>query len=277
MIEKLLNALRLPENAETITLPQGCQIIPRELFEDEPAKPRGTIAMESLGSLIAYTRQHGDKGTCIFASLEKMRVESVIDWHYPASPEWGEHRAIYSLRLTKEWEDWNRISGKPLSQREFAEFIEEHLDEIAEPKAADVLTVATTLTGKRNVKFTNVTNLSNGDQSLQWEESTDAKGAGDTRVPTRITLAVPVFRGAEDETRFEVQAIFRYRIAEGKLSFEIRLLHAERVLEMAFAQTVNALNAEFDGELKSETPAVLIGSVTEYPRPILTKRNIQTP
>jgi uncharacterized protein YfdQ (DUF2303 family) len=274
MIEKLLNALRLPENAETITLPQGCQIVPRELFLPNPCVARGVIAMESLGSLIEYTHKHGDANTCIFASLEKMRVESVIDWHKNEDfiSGWGEHRAIYSLRLTKEWEDWNWISGKPLSQREFAEFIEEHLDEIAEPKAADVLTVATTLTGKRNVKFTNVTNLSNGDQSLQWEESTDAKGAGDTRVPTRITLAVPVFRGAEDETRFEVQAIFRYRIAEGKLSFEIRLLHAERVLDMAFKQTVNALKTE-----KPETPAVLIGSVTEYPRPILTKRNIQTP
>jgi uncharacterized protein YfdQ (DUF2303 family) len=279
MIKELLAALRLPSHAGTIALPEGHCIIPTESFQMTPDLPRGTVAMESLASLVSYTLSHKGGGFHVFASLEKMRIDSVMDWHEPAinselpHPKWGDHRANLALKFTQQWKNWTGICSKPLGQVAFAEFIEENLNEIIEPTPADVLTIATSLSGKRKVNFTNSTSLGNGDVSLQWEEQTDAKAAGDVRVPSRIKLAIPIFRGAEDETTFEIQALFRYRVSEGRLTFEIRLLHSDKVLDMAFAALVGVLRQNLDAD-KGES-RVLIGSIAESPRSFTTNRTIK--
>ncbi len=277
MIEKLLNALRLPEHPTVIALPPGTQMIPKELFDAEPVNKHGAISMESLSSLVDYTTRFGTCHSIILASLENLKITAIMDWHDPATPEWSgwaDHSATYPLKLTREWQEWNAISGKSLSQKDFAEFIEEHLDEIKEPSSSDVLTVVTTLTGKRKVNFTNATSLGNGDVSLQWEEITDAKGAGDIRVPSQIVLAIPVFRGASDETTFEIKALFRYRIQDGRLSFEIKLLHADKVLDLAFAQIVASLSESFP-DVATNSPKIVIGSMITTPREII-KTTIRT-
>lgn len=279
MIEKLLNALRLPESRTTLTLPQGTSVIPKEFFDEVPATKRGTIAMESLDSLVEYSKRFGTIDSIILASLDDLNIHSVMDWQDPETVEygaWGEHSATFALRLTREWTHWIGVSGKPLAQKEFAEFIEEHLEEIKSPSSSDVLTVVTTLTGKRKVNFTNATNLGNGDVSLQWEEITDAKGAGDIRVPSQITLAIPVFRGAEESTTFEIKALFRYRIQDGRLTFEIKLLHADRVLDLAFAQIVASLREDFP-EAATSAPRVVIGSIKHTPRHILESQIARNP
>lgn len=276
MFQILLDAFRIPRNEAIIAIPEKHKVVPSELFEDFTNQPKGTLRFENLKSLVDYTLHHAGSNTCVFASLDNQRIESVIDWLDNKSDDgnnWGEHRAKYDLRTTKQWVDWTGISGKVINQKQFAEFIEEHLDEISEPSAADVLTIATSLSGKRNVNFTNATDLGNGDKSIQWEEKTEAKGAGDIRVPSRIKLAIPVFRGAEEETKFEVQALFRYRIDNGGLTFEIKLLHADRVLEMAFDQVVEALGDQLNVN-PDKAPKVLMGSVTEFPRAILSQRTI---
>lgn len=273
MIQQLLDALRLKNDSETIALPPGTKIIPNEFYTPEAAKARGCISMESLDSLISYTRNFCNKESIVTASLYQMCVVSVLDWHDPENQDyagWGEHSCRYDLSHTAQWLEWTAISGKQLSQQYFAEFIEEHLDDIKTPSSSEVLTVATTLSGKRNIKFTNATNLGNGDVSLQWEENTEAKAGGDTRVPSEITISIPVFKGSEAQTTFEIKCLFRYRIAEGRLSFEVKLLHADKVSELAFAEVLDALRVAFPKEA-TNAPQVLVGRISKSPRQILSE------
>jgi uncharacterized protein YfdQ (DUF2303 family) len=240
--QALIDAIRVNTRSQDgITLPPGYKFVP-----DDFTRVRSDAAQveaHTLRSLVDYVERYADGREIVFAS--EAQIRAIIDYGDPENAEIGNanHTATFRLTTTEEWRAWQGISGRPLPQREFAEFIEEHLESIHSPPAADVLTVATTLNGKRNIQFTQVADLANGDKSIAWEEKTDAKAAGDVRVPSRIVLRIPIFEGAEMETTYDIAALFRYRIADGKLTYEVKLLHVDRMLKQAFERVVEQLQA----------------------------------
>jgi uncharacterized protein YfdQ (DUF2303 family) len=270
--QPLIDALRVRSTKDTIALPPGTKLVPTELQQELPCYMRGEIRVESLDSLYQYVRRYTSEDAghpVIFAQREQsIKITACLDWE-----AWGEHRAVYELGYTPEWIAWQRISGQKIGQVAFAEFIEENLDCIHAPAAADVLTVATTLSGKRRVEFTNCVTLQNGDRSLQWNETTDAKAAGDIRVPSEITLRIPIFKGSEAATTFEIKALFRYRIHEGQLTYEIKLLNADKVCALAFDQIVTAMRNEFAAD--DNEPLIVVGQILSGPRPLATSNIIK--
>jgi uncharacterized protein YfdQ (DUF2303 family) len=269
----LIDALRVQPFHGTAVIPAGMRLVPKDINEAFPDSQRGVVSAESLESLVRYVRAFNKPGqTFIFPSIARMSINAVMDWNYadgtddrePAEAGWADHRVEYPLEFAKAFSDWKAISGKVISQAAFAEFIEEHLENIVAPSAADVLTVALTIQGKRNIDFSNVVSLANGDKSIQWAEKTDAKAAGDIRVPSEITLRLPIFKGSEDATTFDIRALFRYRINDGRLSFEIKLMNVERIADLAFEQVVACLKTLFPESPVS--PQIIIGHVAISPR-----------
>ena len=270
MFQELIDAIRVKCTDDAIAAPQGVTLVPSELFQIDPEAARGTVRCDNLDSLVAYVASQEQSNAMVFADRSGARITAVLDWHSMEAPLWGDHAAIMPLQCTQDWIDWYGISGKAIGQRAFAEFVEEHLDCIHKPAASEILTIATFLEGKRNVVFKNVAVLSNGDRSLQWEETTEAKGVGDVKVPSEITLRIPVYRGAEEETTVEIRALFRYRIADGKLTFEVKLMNADKVADGAFERVFDGLRQL----LKSATitAPVILGNVVTTPRETLAKR-----
>lgn len=250
--QALIDAIRA-DLRDGALLPPGYKYVPEDLTC--PATIAAHVECDTLQSLADYVEAYQQPGMVVFASMRGVRA--CLDYS-TEHDEVGnsQHTADFSITTTPEWRAWSAISGRPMDQRSFAEFIEEHLDEIASPPAADVLTVANTLRGKRNIEWSNVADLANGDKSLVWEEKTDAKSAGDIRVPSKITLMIPIYEGAEEETTYEVTALFRYRIAEGKLTYEVKLLKTEKLLKLAFERVVEQLQA-----LLPESTTLIVGNL----------------
>ena len=140
-----------------------------------------------------------------------------------------------------------------------------------EPDAAAVLETVLTLSGKKSVNYKNATRLASGDVSLVWEETTDAKAGqkGDLKVPSELKLRLPVYAGCEEETTFEIRAMFRYHIQDGALTFQIKMLGIERIREMAFAAVYDSLAAKL-AENDIKVP-VYRGAVTTTPLQIYSK------
>jgi uncharacterized protein YfdQ (DUF2303 family) len=268
MIQELLNALRVQNFGEQIALPQDHTILPPDFANDVPNTQAAEVQVGTVGSLVDYIGIHR-MNPAVFAEPQGCRIVAIMDWHDSLNcTGWGDHRATYEIQKTRQWRDWMAISGKLLSQTEFCEFIEEHLDDIHKPAAADVLSIATNLQGKRNVAFKSVQNLTTGDKQLVWEETTEAKGGarGDAKVPSQIVIRIPVFRGAEETTTFDLTVLLRYRIDDGKLRFEAKILHSEKVTDLAFDRLVT------DFQEKVDDVPVYIGSITRGPREISKSR-----
>jgi len=215
------------------------------LLDDAPRKT-GIISVESLESLVEYIHRHHTSESAIFASSKDSAIKAVIDWHQTDGEEHGgfaRHQAVLPFVFTERWQAWTAISGKPMHQKTLAEHIEEYLGDIVAPDAAAVLETVLTLSGKKSVAYKNATRLASGDTSIQWEETTEAKAgqSGELKVPSEITLRLPVYVGCEEETTFDVRTMFRFHVHEGSLTFTLKMLGIERIRELAFEAIFNSL------------------------------------
>lgn len=244
------------------------------LLDDAPRKT-GTVRAESLASLVDYVERHHDNETAILASPTDNAILGVIDWHSADDDRvkggFGRHKVELKLQHTEQWKAWLGINGKAMHQKTLAEFIEENLGDIVKPDAASVLEAVLTLSGKRSVNFKNATRLANGDTSLVWEETTEAKAGqtGDMTVPSEIELELPIYQGCEEETTFKIRTMFRYNVEGGSLTFKLQMLGIERIERLAFDGVFESLHEKLN-KAEIEVP-VYKGAITVTPFQVYAK------
>lgn len=265
-LKPMIDALRAGAVVEdkAIALPDGYKLEALERFQAEPNTARGRLSMHSIQSLASYAAAHGNAASALFSDQDKKCFTVVLDWHDQSEQVngWGDHTAEYQLHHTPEWKAWNGISGRAMAQTAFAEFIEENLPDVIEPTSADLLEAILNVSGKKNITFKTAKNLTNGDTQLIWDETTETNGTtkGEASLPSKLTIKIPVYRGAEKETTFEIKAFLRYRIHEGKLAFELKLHRPEKAAEQAYLEVQEAL-----GKLMPETFNCYEGGIVTPP------------
>ncbi|MEV4174018.1 DUF2303 family protein [Nonomuraea sp. NPDC049709] len=226
-----------------------------------PQRKRGITTVEDIDSFLTYYAKHADANTETYVDVDSRRITAVLNAHSPDGPRWGDHRLVLELKCTRAWLEWTRFDRKPLTQQEFAEHIENHLDDIIEPQPAQMLEIATTFQAKQKVSFSSATRLSSGDVNIAWEETTDATAGskGQLKVPTEFKIAVvvlelPVPEG-EDPTVHGLQARFRYRIDRGNLQVSYLLAKPEAVLRDAVLAVVGQVEKALETQVLRGTPA----------------------
>lgn len=268
IIAPLTDALQVQSLAihSPAAIPENLRVESLEQFLANPRRSRGELSFGGLESLLAYLHNHHvADSTAIFADSDNLVVRGVLNWHTVDStedfPGWGDHVASYKLNHTREFLAWSGISGKPLSQTAFAEFLEENLDAIATPEPVTLLEAVSKLSGKRNTTFEMGRRLENGDTQLEWKEDTVISNGV---FPSRFSLNLPVFRGSEAATTFAVQSLLRYRVNEGRLSFEVKLQHLDKIKDMAFERLIASIASEVGKWTVRSTP-IYLGSITKKP------------
>lgn len=202
-----------------------------ELGSDVPFRKRGTVTVfdaASLNMVLADNNDSGNIAIYIDRNPTKPAVVAVLNGHGKDGAGWGDFRAQIEFRKTPQWEKWTGIDGKLLPQATFAEFIEDNMEDIADPAGARMLEIATYLEATRTVNFKSGIRLSSGEIQFQNLENLDAKvGAGTIAIPETITLGLAPLQGSP---LFRVPARFRYRLIEGKLTLGVKLQRIEDLM-----------------------------------------------
>ena len=279
MLDQLIDALRASASpAEKLALvPPGYTARSLRTIGEAATQPAGTVRLERLSDLADYHIAHATPASIILASRDKGEIVSVLDWHQPenidspADPVYGfaRHRARFSLAFTPEWIAWNAVSGRAVNQTAFAEFIEENLPEVIEPDGAALLEMVRHVSGKKSIVFESARNLANGDVQITYKEDTQANGSskGEIAMPSHIVLRLPVYKGAERATTFDVKAFLRFRVADGKLTYELKLHRPEKAVELAFVEVCAELSrCLVSADCKD---CVRLGTVEKWPEEIL--------
>jgi len=207
---------------------------------------RETLRFSEAQSFCRYVNTYKNAASLVFATRVKQgdAFEAVLDYHDVAgSPKWGDHRAILKLETTPAWDEWIAHNKKPLSQVDFARFIEEHIPHIAEPSGAQLLEMCATLEAKKDVKFRASTRFGNGQHQFKYEEEiTGTAGAqgGQLAIPDGSVLGLEPYRGFGV---LRVDARFRYRIANSGLTLFYELVRPDDVLEAAYEQLTKAIES----------------------------------
>ena len=237
---------------------QRLEYVDREDALPQPLRPRGIFRPATVHSLTSYLKTHLESmpGTTIWVDRSAATVTAILNDHYtqPATAGWGDYKAILSLERTPEWKHWKDADGRLMSQEDFAEHIQQGLDEIIEPEPATMLEVAQSIQGTTDATWRTARRLDNGEVAFEYSEAVAAQAGprGSLPIPSEFTLSVVPFYGEELE---QVTARLRYRVSGGHLTIGYQLVQPHKVELEALHSIVSTLEDDF--------PAVYMGQ----PRP----------
>lgn len=204
-----------------------------------PARKRGRVIVfdaASFNIILADNATAGDIAIYLDRNPDKPSVVAVLNGNGATGPGWGDFRAEIQFRPTPQWVKWKGIDGKLLPQATFAEFIEDNLEDIAEPAGATMLEIATYLETTRTTNFKSGLRLSSGLVQFQNVESDDTKvSAGQITVPETFTLGIAPIFGLPS---YQVPVRFRYRLVDGKLQLGIKLQRVETMMAQVVEDVV---------------------------------------
>lgn len=240
-----------------------------------PERKKGTAIVSTLASLVDLVNREKDSDSVLFADnaenapsllavLDYHRAQNVADASNLASadsdatgaPRFGQYRVKYPFPVSKEWKAWKAKNGAPMSQGDFAEFLENRLLDVIEPPSAEVeadkplLDMAAKLGGSfadpakllelsrgmavhvaGSVK--QIVNITSGETQVQFEEThQDAQGQP-LRVPSLFLIGIPVF---DDGAFYRLAVRLRYRKKEGSLMWAYEIYRADQAFDDAFTE-----------------------------------------
>jgi uncharacterized protein YfdQ (DUF2303 family) len=219
-------------------------VIDLRQFAATPRRKTGTIVSFDAGSFNAVVDANADAGTStvyIDRDINCPKIVAILNDHGEL-PGWRDLRVSLDLRKTPQWIKWTSMDGKMVSQQDFAEFIEDNLQDIAEPEGATMLEIVTYLHATKTTDFKSGIRLSNGNVQFMNVENTEAKvGAGRIEVPETFKLAITPFQGLP---LFAVPARFRYRITDGKLTMGLKLQRLENLMTQVLDDVIAGISCQ---------------------------------
>jgi len=241
-----LTAISLVPKTEipAIALPENYCVESLEGHQLSPSRIRQRVRLISPSSLIAYITKFKDERSVVFADKENTKIVAVLDYHESAAAaNWGDHKAVYDCPLSEDWKEWAGRDKKAMGQTDFAEFLENHIQNIAPvsddypgPSGTALLEMVLAFQETRKAEFKSVRRLQDG--TFQMSYSDEKSGAGNTSMPEKISLAIAPFHNGEP---YQVDARIRYRLRDGQLALWFELIEPSKIVEHAFQEIVTDL------------------------------------
>lgn len=239
----------------------GLQVIDLEdhldSWRDRPRRKIGSFHAHTGEAFINYMAKHVRVETELWADIERRSVTAVINAHSDSGTDeagWGDHRLELKLQHTPAWLAWTNHDGASMTQVQFAELLEERLQDVVDPDGATLTEVARTFRATKSVAFESDHVLSSGQVQLGYREEIDAKAGrkGNVDVPEKFTLGLAPFEGGQP---YPVLARLRFSIDGGTLRIKYVLDRPTEVVRAAFDQVVGVIGAGVDAPLYHGRPA----------------------
>lgn len=238
------NAITFVEGHPVAIVPTETKLIDLEPYLPAPLVKRAQVNAQDSDSFIRYVNEHKFEATRIFASVDGngATFNAILDYHLANGGEAdrGLHRANYALKHSVEWLRWKQRDGQKFTQKEFAKFIEDNLVDFVSPPGAEMFDIATTLEATTSVNFKKGIRLQNGNESLLYQETTEAKAgaAGELEIPKEIRIMIPVF-DRQDSTFVTLR--LRYRIDDGTLTFSYEIIAPHKIIDVMISAMIDRI------------------------------------
>jgi len=210
-----------------------------ELLEGLLASPifrRGQTSFYDAASFSAFVNRFKNQTSLVFADALGAKFTGVLDYHPEGEDRlragWDQFRAEFPLRFTPSWKRWIEANKQPMTQADFAQFLEDQIPDIHTPAGAVIVELARTLEAKNSVSFESHVRADNGAHVFGYAENIQATaGQGKVQIPSEFVLVLQPFEGSD---KYTIQARFRYRITSKQLLMWFDLVRVEDVLKQAF-------------------------------------------
>lgn len=237
-----------------VVVPEGFAVRSLEILCQKPSRKRGDIVVTDTDSFCRYVTEHQRVESTAYVYINenyKFSVTAILDDHAGGefgNAGWREHRCVLNARTSFEFDKWREHDRKKFSQTEFAEFLEDNVQDITGgdgmPSGTDVLQMALNFERTANKRFRSKTNLQSGCVQLEFVDEENDKSRERMQMFERFTIAIPVFQTNAlhgEAVAYPVQARLKYREKDGELSFWYELIRADRVFQAAVADELKKL------------------------------------
>jgi len=197
-----------------------------------PECRQGQAVVTTLSSFIALAVRHKDAHSAIFARTlwPDPALTAVIDYHQTdGAARYGKHRVHYAFPLTEEFKRWVASENKPMSQKEFAEFIEDNIMDLsvameAEAKTyedqfrtkfavpTDLIALSRGLEVNVGASIKNQVRLQSGEMSVRFDTTHTGADGQPLVIPGLFMLSLRAFI---DGSEVRIPARLRYRPKDG--------------------------------------------------------------
>lgn len=231
-------------------------------FRTQPARTKGVATIADLESFLAHAKRFAaPEDSVIFADPRRDApcLTAVYDYSGMTSPRFHGHRAVYRCPLSDAWKAWAARDGKPMSQVDFAAFLEERIaDAVLPPKGDEqfdafvelvgariatphqLLELSRGLTVRAEHQVKQAVTLASGEGVVHFaEQHTDEKGQP-LRIPNFFLITIPVFHAGD---AFRIPVRLRYRLQQGQLTWSYQLYRADLTFDAAFQDVVEKAKA----------------------------------
>ena len=226
-------------------------------FLSKPKFREGTVKLDRLGSFCAIVNRFKCEDTALFAKGKildndiEASLLAVFDY-YPEGKENTltgrcQHKALYNFPISKEFSFWLSNNSKVLSQGEFAELLEDRINDLVvavtdeattfvalNPKFADpieILELSRDLEIYSNEQCKQKVKLASGETELKFtSEHVDGSGKPIT-IPDFFMINIPIFEMGDYQS---IPVRLRYRLSQGSVKWFFELYRIDQVFDEAF-------------------------------------------
>lgn len=248
-----------------VALPNGWSLAEKtydlEQFLPAPRTTKATADFADTASFLAYVKRHANAGSVVWCNFNPqafmLDFTAVIDEHAKDAPAWRKHRAGYKPALSAEWKAWKGKDREAQSQVAFAEWIQDHDEDILAadgfPTSLQMLTMATEFVANAERALKSSVRLQSGGVRLNYVDTDDDATVAAMTMFERFRLGIPVFHAG---TGWPLDARLKSGARAGAVSFRFELVRPDRVYEHAAKKLIDAV-----GEGLGETPLLMGGCV----------------
>lgn len=235
-----------------------------EHFMPAPLRPEIHIALHTARDLHAYViAQRKDytigpdgppaANSVIFADRDSMTIKAYLDYHHAEETRWLNHTAKVAFKNSHQFDRWKKVNNQQMTQEAFALFLDEVINDIAQPAGAEVLSFAENLEATSTQVFKAAVKLASGETNYTFTDARD--GDVSTKIIDRFTIGIPIWQGGE---KVAIEARLFHRIVDNKdkdgapngtksLRFWFTLRHLDEIIDTLFAEEVTFLRTAFEG------------------------------
>jgi len=243
-----------PQALIEIAVPRGFDIkeIDTEKLLNNPRRTKAAAQFSDAASFIAYVNRHATDGTVTWCNFDPqtfaLSFTAVIDEHAKGLAGWRQHKATFSPDMSAEWKAWKGKDRQSMQQLAFAEWIQEHEDDIAAvagmPTSLGMHKMATEFVANEERVLKSTVRLESGGVRLTYIADPDAGTTESMRMFEKFAIGIPVFHGG---SAWSVTARLKYRLNSGKVSFLYEMVRPDRVHEHAAKELIGSIRDAIGG------------------------------
>jgi hypothetical protein len=220
--------------------------------EDGPVNPAGVEIHQTPVSFRMAVVANEDTRTRVFADAEKWKISAIFDYledggrNYETDGDsrkigWGQHRAEIQFEESRKVKEWKRTL-EWMGQADFANFLEDHLEDVALPSGSDLLSIVTDLEATVGGGFKGRVNLANGSVALHFQNEVETK----VDIPRELKLSIPLFEYGD---RYILPARLRFNVSGGSVKFRLIFTNLEDAKEQEFKRIAQEIEEQISSAL----------------------------